>query len=130
MMFISIIWLTACSSGGTGEVRASPGKEFTLPAGQTAVISGEDLSIKFEQVTADSRCAKGVVCVWAGEAKCQMQITYQGSIYPVIFTASGGTDGYSHEVFNQYKVSFRLDPYPEAGKSITPGDYRLIMTVS
>ena len=107
----------------------SLGQEFTLPVGQTAIISGEDLTIKFVEVTNDSRCAKGVECFWAGEAKCQMLITYNGSTSDVIFTQQGGsvTD---QDFLNQYKASFTLEPYPEVGKPIDSSDYKLIMTVT
>jgi hypothetical protein len=130
LVLVALLLLTACSPGSSLEVKASLGQEFTLPVGQTAVINGQNLSIKFEEVTADSRCAIGVECIRAGDAKCQMQITSQGSTSTVILTDTGGTDGYTHDVFNQYKVSFRLEPFPRSGEEIAPGDYRLIMKVS
>ena len=130
LVLVVFLLLAACSPGSSHEVKASLGQEFTLPVGQTAEINGQNLSINFEEVTADSRCAIGVDCVRAGEAKCRLQITYQGSTSRVIYTANGGTDGYSQDFFNQYKVSFRLEPYPRSGAEIAPGDYRLIMKVS
>jgi len=123
-----LLLLSAISLSCTETIEASLGQEFTLPAGQTAVISGESLSFKFVEVTGDSRCAKGVECVWAGEAKCLMLIKYLKSISSVVFTQSGGS--VSQEVFNQYKVSFKLEPYPEAGKQIAASDYKLVMTVT
>jgi hypothetical protein len=129
--FLSILLLLpavglSCSAAN---VTASLGQEFTLPAGQTAVISGENLKLKFVEVEGDSRCAKGVECVWAGEAKCLMLITYYKSLSSVVFTQSGGNEN-NQEVFQQYKVSFKLEPYPEYGKQIAPSEYKLVMTVT
>ena len=105
------------------------GQEFTLPVGKTADIDGEGLSIKFEEVIGDSRCAKGVECVWAGEAKCRLLINILGSPAEMILTQPGG-DIAATDYFLQYKVSFKLEPYPEAGKQIAASDYKLVMTVT
>lgn len=115
----------SCSSG---PITASLGEEFTLPVGQTVEINNESLTIKFIEVTADSRCATGVQCIWAGEAKCLMLIQYYQSVSSLEFTQSGGS--ITQEAFNQYMISFRLEPYPEAGKEINNADYKLVMTVT
>jgi hypothetical protein len=123
------ILLIGCSTAGSGTIKASLGKEFALPVGQTASISGEDLQIKFEAVTADSRCSKGLECIRAGEAKCQVQLTSNREISEEIIEDTGGQTGYSQTTFFNYKASFRVEPYPEAGKRIASNDYRLLMTV-
>jgi hypothetical protein len=43
-------------------------------------------------------------------------------------TQPGGSDAVD-DLFRVYKVNFKLEPYPEAGKQITASDYRLVMTV-
>jgi hypothetical protein len=130
-VFLSLIILlvplviSACDSD---TIKASLGTEFTLPAGKTAAISGESLSIKFDKVTGDSRCPSDVVCIWAGEAKCETVFKYNGSDYPVTLTTGGNNpDSYA---FENYKVYFNLQPYPVSTQQIAPGDYRLIMTVT
>jgi hypothetical protein len=127
LLVVTLLPLVAgfsCSS----QIGASPGQEFTLPIGKTAVIIGEDLSLKFVDVTADSRCPAGVVCVWAGEAKCWMSVTYQGSESDVFFTQPGSSEG-AEDLFQQYRVSFKLEPYPESGQQINKSDYKLVMTI-
>jgi hypothetical protein len=129
LLTVFFLLLAAGLSCSTDKITASLGQEFTLPVGQTAVISGEDLTLKFEEVVGDSRCAKGVECVWAGEAKCRMLITYYKSLSSVIFTQPGG-DAVARDFFLQYKISFKLEPYPEYGKQIAGSDYKLVMTVT
>jgi len=117
--------VSACDSD---TIKGSLGKEFTLPAGKTAAISGENLSIKFDKVTGDSRCPSDVICVWAGEAKCDIAFIYKGVNYPVTLTAGGSNpDNYA---FENYKVYFNLQPYPISTQQIAPGDYRLVITVT
>ncbi len=110
--------------------KVSLGTEFTLPVGQSVTISGEDLTIKFEAVTADSRSPKGAETIWAGEAKIQMQITFQGSASSVVLTEKGSTEGYTQDTVNQYKINFQLQPYPEVGYQPAQGDYKLVMKIT
>jgi hypothetical protein len=116
----------SCAAGSN--IKAVLGEEFTLPAGKTANIDSEGLSLNFVEVISDSRCAKGVECVWAGEAKCRMLIKIMGSPAEIIITQAGGDT--AADYFVQYKINFKLEPYPEAGKTIAPSDYKLIMTVT
>ena len=112
-----------------GDDRVSLGQEFTLPVGQVISVSGESLAIKFLAVTADSRCPKGAQCIWAGEAKSDIQITYQGETSTLTLKESGGTTGFTQAAFKGYKISFRLQPYPEVGNQPAAGDYKLLMKV-
>jgi hypothetical protein len=116
----------SCAAGG--DISAALGQEFTLPAGKTANFESESLEIKFEEVTTDSRCAKGVECIWAGEAQCRMLMKVMGSPAETVLTQQGGDT--TTDYFIQYKIRFKLEPYPEAGKTIAPSDYKLVMTVT
>jgi hypothetical protein len=120
--------LTASVSCSPYKINASPGEQFTLPVGETAGIKGESLAFKLIEVTADSRCPTGVVCIQAGEAKCHMLITYKGVETEAIFTQLGGS--VTNVTFKQYKISFTVEPYPEAGKEIAASDYKIVMTVT
>ena len=95
--------------------------------GKTVDIIGEDLWLKFVEVTSDSRCATGVQCVWAGEAKCKMEIQYRETHSWPTFIQSGGS--VSEYTFQRYIFTFRLMPYPEAGQEIQDSEYYLIITV-
>ena len=44
-------------------------QEFTLSGGQEAVISGENLRLRFTDVLEDSRCPTRVECFWTGQAR-------------------------------------------------------------
>ncbi len=129
ILIVTILALIVCLSCGNQKTTVSLDQEFTLLIGETAIISGEDLSLEFIEVTADSRCPEGVQCVWAGEAKCRISVTYQGSTSEVILTQPGGSKG-SQDLLGRYNVRFILEPYPESGKQIAKSDYKLVMTVT
>ncbi len=120
--------LTSCK--GTQGVTASLGKEFTLPIGETAAITGEDIKIKFAEVIEDSRCPKGAVCIWEGRVSVLVEITRGPSIKPTVFTQPGLSGDNGKEVYEDLNFAFNVEPYPEVGKQIKPGEYRLVLTIS
>jgi hypothetical protein len=130
MLNIIGLLLAGCSTEANTPAGPSPGEQFTLPVGQSVSIKGENLTIKFEKVTNDSRCPTGVQCIWAGEAKCQMSVTSNGSVSTIVLTVSGASEAVGQPLVQNYKANFQLHPYPEAGKQIAEQDYKLIMTVS
>jgi len=129
IMVVVAILLAGCA-GTTGEVKAQLGKEFSLSLGQTAVISGENLEITFEEVLEDSRCPKGVVCIWAGRVRCLVQITKNDSSEKVELTEPGNNDQYSSETFKIYQFAFNVIPYPDIDKEIEESEYRMLMTIN
>lgn len=121
MFFIA----TACSSQ-----EVSLGHEFSLRIGENASIKGEELQVRFLEVTEDSRCPTGVVCIWEGRVNCLVEITYRESIYRVGLTEPGLTSYLSENVFIDYKITYHVEPYPQAGTEIATEDYRLDLRIS
>src|SRR4030066_174537 len=127
-LFIVLLGLGTGCAGSSELVKADLGQEFSLHIGQTAQIENEPLAIRFNAVAGDSRCPKNVTCVWAGEVKCDVTVTYQGSSSNITLTQPGLTEPPS-ETYKGYKLIFSVQPYPEAGKQISTEEYRLILTV-
>ena len=74
------------------------------------------------------RATSGRQCVWAGEASCLMEITYQDSTLSKVLTQLGS--GKATTVFNEYGITLEVQPYPEAGKSINKNDYRIVLIIT
>lgn len=127
---VSLVMLAAGLSCGEEEVKvpAVLGMEFTLAAGQTAVLETEGLSLKFVEVSEDSRCPVGVECVQAGQVTCKVRVDFQGAISNIEMTQLGGSF-FGAGTLGDYQVIFRVEPQPQAGVEIPESDYRLIMTV-
>ena len=85
--------------------------------------------ITFDEVTADSRCPNGVVCIWAGEARSRITIT-QGGIPHTLELIQPGFSEQAQETFGEYTITHRLSPHPREGVAIAPDQYRLTLMVT
>jgi len=119
--------LCFCLSCG---LKAKLGQEFSLSIGQSAVIAGENLEITFEEVSEDSRCPEGAVCVQEGGVVCFLKITEDDASCRVELAQPGLSDEYSQETYEGYKFTFKVEPYPEVDKEILNSKYRLLLTIS
>jgi hypothetical protein len=125
---VLVVILVAIGCPGRDSLQASLGKEFSLSIGQSASISSDKLSVRFLDVTDDSRCPEGVTCIWAGQVSCLVEVTTNGKTDQAKLTATGGNSTSSQSV-SGYAFAFNMVPYPAAGKPITKGEYRLNLTV-
>jgi len=116
----------ACQRAGVAVL----GEESVLKIGDCICIEGEELQIEFLEVTGDSRCPKGVTCIWAGEVSCTVEIEYQKSINRLTLTEPGQTDWPPERSFRGYELTYHVEPYPVAGVEIAEDDYRLHLTVA
>ncbi len=130
LLALAMVLLPTAGCDWLGQSAVELGKEFSLYLGDGAAVRGEGLSIVFADVTEDSRCPTGVVCIWAGQVSCSVLLTKSGGTYTETFTQSGLTSEPATESAMGYLFSFRVEPYPETGQEIAAGDYRLVMTVS
>lgn len=128
LLVLCSLLLSAGCANQPEEIKANLGQQFELAVGQTASIQGEELKLNFLEVVGDSRCPRGVTCIWAGEATCLVDMTYHGSSNRKTLVQPG-LSGPADTFFNEYEISFNLQPYPEAGKEIESKDYRLQLTV-
>ncbi len=130
IVLLTLPLVSLSCAGGASRINAVLGQEFILPVGQTANIESEGLTIQFVGVDADSRCPNFAKCVSAGEVRCNMRFTIAGSAADVILTQIGGTASSGTDYFINYSIAFKVEPYPEIGKTIAPADYKITMTVT
>ena len=126
-IILSTIFLVVagCSSNAI-----SLGQEFSLRIGESASIRGEELKVKFLEVTEDSRCPTGVVCIWEGRVSGLVEITYREAIHSVVLTEPGSTSWPSEITFEEYKIAYHVEPYPQAGTEIATEEYRLELKIN
>jgi hypothetical protein len=102
-------------------------QEFSLSIGQSVGIADEDLRLTFKEVSHDSRCPTGAVCITEGAVVCLLEIKHDDAVYNIELAQPGLYYDYSQETFGGYKYNFILEPYPEVDKEIAEGDYRLLL---
>lgn len=124
LWILPLIFVLLSGCAGQTVETANLGGKFILTIGQSAAISGENLEVRFVRVIGDSRRPQGVQCIWAGEASSLIEISYSGSRYQKVLTQPGETEPPQTD-FNNYIITFNLQPYPVAGQEIKDKDYRL-----
>ena len=75
--------LAACAGMGSATGTSGPptskvvavDSDFDLAPGQSARVDGSPLTISFKEVTEDSRCPLGVLCIWAGNGAVSLTIS-------------------------------------------------------
>lgn len=125
--FIPVLLLAGCS--GTDDVKARLGEEISLHIGQSVVITGEDLEIRFVEVSEDSRCPKDVICVWEGRVVAVIEITSGNSLQQLKLIQPGLTEEPAAETHQEYQLTFKVEPYPEAATELAADGYTLVLIV-
>lgn len=128
VVFLATV-LAASSCGWFDNSQVRLNEEFYLSVGQRAFVTGENLEVKFNEVTEDSRCPKGVTCVWAGRVTCVVELTQADVSNQASLTEPGLRDEYSRQMYEGYELTFHVTPYPEAGKNIPADKYRLHLII-
>ena len=88
--------LLGLPSGGsnTDVVRASADDPFDIEVGQTAVLDDLDARIRFVALPEDSRCPKGLMCVWSGRVRASFELVQGRRTHAFTFEGYvGGADG-------------------------------------
>ena len=109
------------------------GEPFQLAVGQSAQLASGQFSLTFATVAEDSRCPRGVDCVWAGQVVVVLDVTQNGQASSPIKLTLGGAgrtaNAASAQASGQTVQLMAVDPYPQAGKNIAPADYRVMLEV-
>ena len=130
-----ILLLTACSAisretATPAPLSASPGMPFILRVGQEALISGEGLRLRFDEVVEDSRCPLGALCVWAGQGVITLTIEGpDGAAGTLQLSTLPPNDATTF--LKQYDIRLQaLTPYPASDEGISAGEYRATLLIT
>jgi hypothetical protein len=113
----------------SGKKKVPLDNEFRIRVGEKAVIGKEKLTVTFVSVVEDSRCPRGVNCVWQGNAKISIEIKVKGN-KPA--TVDLNTTLAPREADSQgYRISLvELTPQPRESEPNNPADYRAALKVT
>ncbi len=91
--------------------------------GLTVEVSGEPITITFEQVTEDSRCPTGVNCVWEGDAVVRLRAEAPQAERATLDLHTHATRLREAD-YRGYRVRLtQLAPWPKDGSRISPDQY-------
>jgi hypothetical protein len=128
---LAILWSAGGYAAGSSEaVKVALDESFTLRVGQSTVVDGATLEIGFQAVSSDSRCPKGEVCIWEGDATvCLWVRSAAGTKEKLVLHTS--SKGPSATDFGDWSIRLvTLGPYPITGRSILQSDYVVTLQVT
>ena len=119
---LSLFLASTCDDADTFPL----GTSFTMSPQQELMNKSADMTIKWLEVSEDSRCPKNTNCVWEGQAKVNLLVNGD----PLVLTLRNGKPEEAQALVGDYIFTAEtLNPYPE-GTTIEPADYRLQLKVS
>ncbi len=122
LLVCPLTWAACTHAGPVPAPLVELGQSFSLRVGESARTAGS-LQVGFESVSNDSRCPKGVQCVWAGDAILKVWLQ-QGSGPRTAHELHAGP-GFSPSVValgHELRL-VRLEPFPVANRVIVQSDY-------
>jgi hypothetical protein len=118
----------SCRSDTPSSPDTPSAREVVLAPGETAQVQG--LALKFEGVSADSRCPLGVTCVWEGDAVVIVtarQPPAAGNALELHTSGRFPQEG----AHGRYRIELvSLVPQPREDEAVAPGQYRATLRVS
>jgi hypothetical protein len=129
---LSVLMASCGGSSPTAPQNVRLDEEFELAPAQTAIVGDTGLSLAFERVRSDSRCAVDVQCVWEGDAAVALTASQPGrdtASLELHTTTSGG--GQREARYGDFLITLTaLSPQPHSREEIRAGDYRARLRVS
>lgn len=100
---------------------------FELELNQNVTVSPDNITVRFSNVTSDSRCPSDVTCVWQGEVSIQVDVKKDGTDFESIIL--GTDDGVP--IFGNYLIQLlKVEPYPQSTLEILPSDYVVTLAIT
>jgi len=125
-----IFLATGCVAGADNTITAEIGTEFQLRVGQSALVSAANIEIGFAAVAADSRCGKGEVCVWEGDAIVRIWLQRAGGAREEHELHTNSREANS-AIYAGYSIRLvTLNPPSVSGRSIAPAEYVATLQVT
>lgn len=119
--------LACANPAPTPAVRA--GQPFTLKQGGSAHWPEGELRVGLEAVTADSRCAKGTQCVWAGDATVRVWVQRNAGAKDVRELHTAAQAARAVIIGDLELTLVALEPEPVAGKALDKSAYTATLVV-
>ena len=117
-----------------GDASASLGAPFKLAATGSVDVAGTDITVRFVDVTEDSRCPSDVTCVWAGQVSVMLSLIQDSDtdLGSFVFTLGAGSNSSTaeHKVGDYVIKLIDVEPYPVSTHQIQLSEYVATLMLS
>ncbi|MDH4062787.1 MAG: hypothetical protein OEW19_00195 [Acidobacteriota bacterium] len=138
LVVVAAVVLTGCTlaeglgpeptSTSAADVGQSSPAQIELQIGQNARVAS--VTITFVRVSDDSRCPRGVTCIWEGDATVELRIQPEdGAVELMSLHANPGFTQEATAARVRVRL-VRLEPSPEADRPVAAGDYRVVLSAA
>jgi len=120
-----------CPNPTIAPIKFNLERPFALKLGQTGeAVSVKEFSIKFDKVSADSRCALGLTCVTAGQVDVVLTISIAGETKTVTlpFMQPNGTSNVIDFKGQTVRI-LGVTPFKVKDKELKPEEYMVTLSV-
>jgi len=135
ILSLGIYSLTSCTAKKNVNTYGKEVERIDLSEGQQKILKEYPLQIKFNRIVEESRCPKGIDCIWAGVAVAEIEITEKTEKPILLNLATMGLQARSYQKsanIKGYTVALEnVAPYPtaELGGQDLKGNYKIVITV-
>ena len=126
----SIALVAGCAASAESPTEVMLERNFQLQVGQSAHVAEANLTVGFQGVSSDSRCARGEACIWEGDAivRIWLQQTDGSRDEFELHTSSRGLNVAIYKGFSVRLVA--VHPTPVSGVEIIPANYATTFQVT
>ncbi|NPA07632.1 MAG: hypothetical protein GXO46_01400 [Chlorobi bacterium] len=120
---------------GVTKVTNKDGEIIYFNEGENKFLKEYEMNVTFKGISEDSRCPKGVNCIWAGVAVAQVEVMGTATRPMVLNLATMDNESRNYHqsaAFNGYTISLTdVQPYPssEDGAKALNGKYKIGITI-
>ena len=106
--------------------------QFGLKLGQVALITSENIKIKFLKVEEDSRCPSEVQCIWPGQVKIIVNVLKnERDLGEFNLISRMGEEDLAVKRFDGYSIKLiEVVPYPKKTQRLEISDYLVTLVIS
>ena len=133
LLFIAIfLGLTVSNCGQKSVTQSAPNEQNvtddTIDLSYGESVARKDITLKFTEVIEDSRCPTSTTCIWAGRARINIEVTFNGKTETktLIFGATRPGETANMQLYSGDGMSITavsLAPHPDQSGAIPKKDY-------
>jgi hypothetical protein len=113
------------------QINASLNTPFQLKINQTAVLESGNIRITLLNITEDSRCPEGAVCVWAGQVKALFLLEVDQSNQEIFNLTLNFNETQSQKTSLGFMIKIlKVEPYPKANTNKNLNDYEVTLVIT
>ena len=129
--FIAVLTIAPDALGATSSGKNFILDQFSLKVNQTA-SEPANISVKFLNVTGDSRCPSGVTCIWQGDVTAVVNIMKNNQDLGNFNLINGlGDKNATAQISSNYFLQLvKVEPYPSNGTHVPLSNYNATFVLS